>query len=463
MYRWLVPHVVLPLADRLGGRRVSRELHRLRALQWQAPDQQADRALARLRALLAHAAAHVPYYRDAMARVGITPADVRTLGDLARVPITTKAQLRAEPPERLVADNVPARRRQRMKTSGSTGLPLEFYWDRRSRDRYLAGYLFSLEWAGTAVWDTRVTVAVPTYFSTNVDTPSSARRLARRLILGERTIGLSADRVSAEALRAAVAGLGRRYFVRGYPAPLVRVAAEILDAGGPLPQSPRVVISYSETLTAQNAETLRRAFGCPVANYYTSWEIPQIAQTCPDQPNRLHVIGDGVVVRVVRPDGSDAATGEAGRVMVTDLANEAMPFVNYELGDRAVAGSPCPCGRGWPTLLRLEGRDTERIRTPDGRHVHSGTLGHFLTFEAGALPHVWEYQARQERPDYVKLLIVPTRACTAEATRKLGERLEEFLGPGISVAVEPVSRIPTETSGKRLIIKSTIDEPSPPA
>ena len=462
MYRWLVPHVVLPLADRLGGRRVGGEVRRLRALQWQPREQTAERTLARLRALLAHAAVHVPYYRDVMRTAGVAPGDIETLADLTRLPVTTKATLRAEPPDRLLADNVPASRRQPMKTSGSTGLPLEFSWDRRNRDLYFASYLFSLEWAGTALWDTRVTIAVPTYFSTNVETASSLIRLARRLVLGEHTIGLGADTVTAPELRSVIGGLGprARYFVRGYPAALARVAGDLLDAGASLPRDPRVVIAYSETLTASNAASIRRAFHCPVVNYYTSWEIPQIAQTCPDRPDVLHVNGDRVALRVLRPDGSDAPPGEAGRVVVTDLTNEVMPFVNYDLGDRAVAGPPCACGRGWPTLLGVEGRDTERIRTPQGRHIHSGTLGHFITFEAGAIPQIWEYQALQVRLDHVVLLVVPTRAFTSEMAATLGERLQTFLGPGMSVAVEAVDRIPVEASGKRLIIKSLIDDPT---
>ena len=42
-------------------------------------------------------------------------------------------------------------------------------------------------------------------------------------------------------------------------------------------------------------------------------------------------------------------------VVVTDLANHVMPFINYSAGDLAVAGERCPCGRGMPTLARLDG------------------------------------------------------------------------------------------------------------
>ena len=45
-----------------------------------------------------------------------------------------------------------------------------------------------------------------------------------------------------------------------------------------------MVITFAETLTATNAASIRRAFRCEVVNYYSSWEVPQMAQTCPDNP-----------------------------------------------------------------------------------------------------------------------------------------------------------------------------------
>jgi phenylacetate-CoA ligase len=112
----------------------------------------------------------------------------------------------------------------------------------------------------------------------------------------------------------------------------------------------------------------------------------------------------------------------------------------------------CPCGRGLPTLARLEGRQSEVIHTPQGREISAGALGQLLTFVIGIIPYVWEYQAIQTAPDALSLRIVPTRQFTAEFATKLRSELEQFLGMGVSV--ESVDRIPLELSGKRFIIKS---------
>jgi hypothetical protein len=80
-------------------------------------------------------------------------------------------------------------------------------------------------------------------------------------------------------------------------------------------------------------------------------------------------------------------------------------------------------------------------------------LGQFLAFVVGIIPYVWEYQAVQTAPATVTLRVVPTPRFDQEFQTSLEGALSEFLGPGMAVRVEPVSTIPLEPSGKRLIIQ----------
>jgi phenylacetate-CoA ligase len=458
MYRWLVPWVILPLAEHLGGRRMWTETRRLRELQWRSHSELEARGLTRLRALLAHAAMHVPYYHDLFKQAGIQPEDVRTLTDLAAVPLTTKADLRRNFPTRTTAHDLPEHRQRKMMTSGSTGLPFELYWDRSCADVLLGTYLFLLEWAGAAIWDTQVAIVSPSYFYAHLLDSSRFRQAARRLLLGERTVRLSATAPTVPEFRMSVLPALRngQYFIRGYPSSIAHLAAQLVTEGVDLPKYPEVVIVYAETLTEASRARIGRTFRCRVVNYYSSWEVPQMAQTCPDNGEVLHVISERVILQVVREDGTLAPPGESGRVVVTDLSNYVMPFINYAIGDYAVAAPPCPCGRGFPTLKRLEGRDTEVIQTPGGKHINGGVLGQFLTFVIDVIPFIWEYQAVQHAPDALTLRVVPTAQYTSEFARMLQGKLEAFLEPGLNITVEPVDHIPREPSGKRLIIKSLL-------
>ena len=454
LYRWLVPRIVAPLAATLG-RPVWIAAHRLEALQWRSAEELESRAVLRLRALAEHAACHVPYYRDLFAGAGLDPGSIRTIRDLARLPISTKAELRSGFPARTTASNIPKSRWQKMMTSGSTGRPFEFYWDRQASALLGGTYHFWLGWAGTAIWHTRVVIASPSYFYNDVAPARRLRQLAGRVLMGERSVSLSSDQLTPEGFRTLVGKVATRgpYFIRGYPRAIAGLAAGLAQEGIPLASHPKVVITFAETVTAANAEIIARVFHCQVVNYFSAWEVPQMAQTCPDNPEVLHVNGERVILRVVRPDGTDAAPGEKGRIVVTDLANFVMPFINYSAGDQAVAGGPCHCGRGLPTVGRLEGRDSEVIRTVQGREISGVVLGQFLAFVVGIIPYVWEYQAVQTAPATVTLRVVPTSRFDQEFQTSLEGTLSEFLGPGMAVRVEPVNAIPLEPSGKRLIIQ----------
>jgi phenylacetate-CoA ligase len=131
-----------------------------------------------------------------------------------------------------------------------------------------------------------------------------------------------------------------------------------------------------------------------------------------------------------------------------------MPFLNYYVGDLAVRGGPCPCGRGLPTLAAIDGRVSETLRAGDGRAVSAGVLGQFLIIVGGIMPHVWEYQAVQPALDQVELRVVPTARYTRAYGEALHGHLERLLGPGVRVRVETVDAIEREPSGKRLVIKS---------
>ena len=464
IYRFLVPHVIARVGHGLGHP-LWTTARRLAERQWDSPETLRMRAERRLRTLVEHAAHHVPHYRDLLERNGLQVHDIGSVSDLARIPITTKHDLRAGFPDRTTADNIPAHRRQPMMTSGSTGLPLECYWDRSMLPLLAATGLLWLEWARTAIWHTRIVIASPTYFYDRLTPARPLRRVLRRLALGERSESLPADELEAGDFRSLVERVSQRgpYFLRGYPRAIAGLAIALADEDIALARHPRVIVTLAETATRANIEIMERVFRCRVMSWYSAWELPQIAHSCPDDPRVLHINAERLIVRVVRADGSDAAPGESGRIVATDLANYVMPFINYAPGDRAVAGPLCPCGRGLPTLAGLEGRESEVIRTPEGREVSAGALGQLLTFVIGIIPFVWEYQAAQTAHDSVTLRIVPTPRFTAEFRARLVRELERFLGPGMAVAIECVDRIPLEPSGKRLIIKSEAAHPAPRA
>ena len=457
MHSWLVPHVVFPAYERLTGRRLWTTVQELRTLQWRSPDELAARAATRLRALVVHAHRHVPYYRELFGAAGVDPDAIRSVEDLERLPLTTKTALRSRAPADVVADDRPAGRRFTTTTSGSTGFPFEIRGDPASADETLASYLFFLEWAGAALWQTRIDLGVRLGRSYH-GAPwviSQAGRPFRRFVLGESVRALLGVGLSASEFRAVVARIPARrdYYVRAYPAYAAELGTRLLAADAELSRAPRVVISCSETLTAPRAAVMARAFRARVVNHYSSWEAMHVAQTCPDNPAVLHVNSERAVFWVARADGTPADPGESGRLQLTVLSNYVQPFVNYDIGDWGATAGACPCGRGWPTLAGLEGRTSEVIRTSSGRLV-SAILLNQLPSLGSRTAELWEYQAEQTAPDQVVLRVVPAPRFTASTLAALQAEIQECLGDDVALRVDVVDRISAEPSGKRPVIIS---------
>ncbi|MDQ7782344.1 MAG: hypothetical protein RDU20_05685 [Desulfomonilaceae bacterium] len=457
-YSWVLPGLIFPLHERLTRHTFWSDFLELKALQWRDRAELQARSLARLQGLLCHAYEHVPYYRDLFTTAGLLPTDIRSIGDLSLLPITTKADIRKSFPSRITLQNLKRERVQKKITSGSTGMPLEFYTDRERMDIVRSSYLFFWDWAGLSPWTPGIRVAIAPHFYGEQGIRASLRKSVRRTILGERTALLAGESLNVERLEREVrrvAGRGR-YYIWAFPSYAARLAAQILERGSPCRRPPCVVISYAETLSPVDERLMGEAFGCRIVNHYGSLEIPFVAQTCPDNQGMLHTNSDRAVVRVVAEDGTDAKPGHKGRMVVTDLSNYVMPFINYDTGDIAFAAESCSCGRGLPAIERLEGRMVEVLRVPGGRTVSSGTLGHFLCSVCNAAPYLVEYQFVQTDPHEVTLKLVPTSLLSESFCEFLRLRLEEFLNGRMTVKIEIVEGIEREISGKRFIIKSSL-------
>jgi phenylacetate-CoA ligase len=155
LYTRACASLVFPLHERLKGHATVAVRRDLERTQWWPAERLVALQLEKLRALLGRASAEVPYYRDVMNRLGLAPAQVGTLRDLAKLPFLTKDLIRANA-DRLKSDR--ASSLKRYNTGGSSGEPLVFFIgaDRVTHD--VAAKWRATRWWGVDIGDPEIVV-----------------------------------------------------------------------------------------------------------------------------------------------------------------------------------------------------------------------------------------------------------------------------------------------------------------
>jgi phenylacetate-CoA ligase len=205
---------------------------------------------------------------------------------------------------------------------------------------------------------------------------------------------------------------------------------------------PDGVISAAMMLHDYQRAAIEDAFGRPVTNRYGCEETSLIACEC-EQHRGLHVNADSVYCEVA----PDPALGpSAGRLLVTDLTNRAMPLIRYQVGDVVVPSTRvCPCGRGLPLIESVVGREADYVLTPAGTLISGISLtDHFATEIRGAS----QVQIVQEQLKFLRLRMVPDAGFGPDSRRQIDSLVTNTFGPEMRYELELVPAIPQEPSGK---------------
>ncbi|HUJ85932.1 MAG TPA: AMP-binding protein [Burkholderiales bacterium] len=392
--------------------------------------------LRQLEALLAHAWASVPWYREHWAG-RYDPARQLSAGRFAELPLLPRRALQLEydalnsaavPPEHGALSE--------SRTSGATGSPVRV---RKTGLTTLLWNAFTLRdhrWHGR---DLRRKLAVIRQGLAPGEAPNWGSATAGLVETGPCVmLGPQAD------IDAQLAWLEREQpaYLLTYPSSVAELARASLARGAALHEL-REVRTLGESLDPETRTLCREAWGVPLTDVYSAEECGYIALQCPEGEH-YHVQAEGVLVEVLDEHGAPCAPGQTGRVALTSLHNFATPLVRYELGDYAEVGEPCACGRGLPVLKRVLGRVRNMLVTADGRR-------YWPTFGVRSLSEVapvLQVQCVQKRHDLVEARIVASAPLEAAQEAELRARILSRLPPGIALELSYPARIERSAGGK---------------
>ena len=457
---------VVKIGSAMVGRRFTAAQDEMQRAQWLPANVLQERMENRLSRLLRHAAENVPFYQEVYRRLDLSPSQLRSVSDLQQLPIVSKATFRQHPIEQFLAANVPVHRRLEWTTSGSTGEPFKFYLDRQMMPIVFASHLFYDTWFSLNPFDRHIRIMAPPAAEPPLpeNTPwtawlrykvNSRLQAAYEAKTQRRFSMFDLSGARAEEIYECIETFRPRY-VLGYTSTLSSVADDLLRRNLLLSRPLSGVMTIAETLTPHRRQLIERYFGGPIINRYGLREFKfWCAQNCSESPDMFHVNTELVVWEIVRQDGTPAGPGELGRVVLTNLHNYAMPFIRYDTGDLAVAGTKsCVCGRGFPLVEQLEGRSTECVWTPSGKMINPVSLGQYLFVSLDYVDAIRQYQLLVKSPNEMTLLVVPSGVFTEETRARLQRHMAELVGEEVTIDVEVVEEISLEKSGKRPIIKS---------
>ncbi len=392
-----------------------------------------DLQLEKLKRLLQHVYETVPYYRRLFREAGLRPDDVKSLGDLRRLPITTRTTLQSLPTEELRSSRIRESSCRMLHSSGSSGIPLSFPVTRRHQELRMLLNLRHMFAHGLRCWhklaivlDSRMIPKHPRWFQRF----GLLRRYYVPASLDPRKQVELLERVSPDALN-------------GFSASLFLIAEEL--ARRPRPKlRPRLIFTTGQVLSSQARSLIENVFGTRLVDVYGTVETADIAWQCSEFRD-LHVNVEHLIVEILDGSGNPVGPGREGTVVCTNLDAYEAPFIRYRVGDIAVAGTgPCPCGRTLPTIAEVRGRENDLIIYRSGRRQSASILLHVMKY----LPGVLAYRIIQGDYDRLRVEIIPKPGFDPAICDRIAREMESRLLEPMRVGVETVRSLPQDPSGK---------------
>jgi phenylacetate-CoA ligase len=412
------PWVLRRCAELMSRESAPHEIHRARQ----------DALLSRMFAI----AAGVPAY----SRAARAAPDKQPLDYLSKTfPIIDKTELLRDP-----AGFYPGGRAPRLSTvaatSGTTGTPLNVH---RSVGSILWEEAFHLQhwhWAG---WRRGQRQAV---LRGDIVVPVNRRQppFWFRDVAGGQLV-LSTRHIDRETVPLIAAELGRfgAAQLRAYPSAAFELATLIREAGIPLRLT--TVITGSEMLYEFQRRRIESVFQCKVFDFYSMAERVAYAAEC--EHGRMHVNPEYGVLEIV--DESGQATDGEGTIVGTSLHNSAAPLIRYRMNDTARwAREPCPCGRTYPVIEKINGRLADQLYDLDGRAVNCTVIG----FAFDGMRNVERAQVAQIAADrWVIRIVAGPNYQQADGQRVL-DKLAAQVSARVVAQVQLVDDIPSLPNGK---------------
>jgi phenylacetate-CoA ligase len=205
--------------------------------------------------------------------------------------------------------------------------------------------------------------------------------------------------------------------------------------------SPKAIFTSGEILTSEMRNVIKKCFKAPVYDHYSASEFDYIAWQCKEK-DLYHINIDAVILESI-PSENLSGYGEA---VITNLFNYLMPLIRYKVGDIVKLKDEnysCKCKRGLPLMERIGGRTSKVIRLNSGKT--------FVPYEVidslASIKELKKFRIIYKGQNRFLLKAKIDNNLNLVSNR-VKEHLKRLFKENIEIAIERVSNISKERSGK---------------
>ena len=206
----------------------------------------------------------------------------------------------------------------------------------------------------------------------------------------------------------------------------------------------KTCIVTSEMLFPDDKKVLQKQLGVPVINEYGASELDLLAFTNPEDEFQLN--SESVFVEIVDEQGKPVPNGSPGSILVTMLYNKAHPFIRYEVGDLGILDERSTFKK--PILKQLLGRANDTATLANGTTVPGHTFYYVAKSAMGDNSVVQEFVIEQNTLETFTLTYVAKRDLNIAEINALKESLHTYLGVSVTLHCNKVEMLDRSHRGK---------------
>ena len=401
----------------------------------------------RLRETLRRAYEGQAPYRAKCLAMGVHPDDLRSLGDLARFPFTSKEDLRDAYPFGMLA--IPREQCVRLHaSSGTTGRPTVVGYSARDIDTWSGLMARSLHAGGARPGDIIHNAFGYGLFTGGLGAHYGAERLGCTVVpmsggCGERQVQLISE-------------FGARVVLMT-PSYMLAVADEFERRGiDPRSTAMRVGLFGAEPWTEGMRAEIEQRLGIDAVDLYGLSEVmgPGVACEFVETKDGPTIWEDHFYPEIVDPEtGAPVADGDPGELVFTTLTKEAMPVIRYRTRDltRLMPGSASVMRR----MAKITGRSDDMLIVRGVNLFPSQVEEQILRDPALSGHYVIELTRTGALDDLlvrVEARAVLDGAAAGRSSAELGRRLKGMCGLSATVDVASPGTIERSMGKARRVI-----------